>query len=107
MREGVRGISNDHLSVRIESLEELQERIEKGSIKNYGEAISSYDMALANNYSDVVSYAYRAESKILYGKPKEGLEDLKKVIEFGEVNPEFEQWVKRSRFLLKIHGATE
>lgn len=76
-------------------------------LRNYGEAISSYDFSLANDYTDVIGYAYRAESKILHGKLKEGLEDLKKVIALGEQNPEFTQWVRRSKVLLKIHDIPE
>jgi len=74
---------------------------------DYAEAIAGYDMAIANDETDVVSYVYRGESKILRGELKDGLEDLKKVTEIGIEYPKFEPWLERSRLLLDIHGKSE
>lgn len=76
-------------------------------IKDYHEAIAGYDMAIANDETDIVSYVYRGESNILLGKVVEGLEDLKTVTEIGKEYPEFEPWVKRAKLLLRVHGVSE
>jgi type III secretion system low calcium response chaperone LcrH/SycD len=72
-------------------------------LKDYGEAIASYDMAIANDERDVVSYVYRGESHILSGNIEAGLKDLNTVIEVGGSYPEFTAWVQRSGLLLSLH----
>ena len=72
-------------------------------LKDYAEAIAAYDMAVANDESDVVSYVYRGESQILSGNVKAGLLDLNKVVQIGGNFPEYAAWVKRSDLLLRIH----
>ena len=71
-------------------------------LRDYSEAIASYDMAIANDEQDVVSYVYRGESHILAGNPDAGLRDLESVLQMGagqDVSP----WVQRSRLLLGLH----
>jgi len=75
-------------------------------LKDYQEAISAYDMAVANDESDVVSYVYRGESKILSGQVEPGLQDLKKVIELAPMHPEAAQWVQRAELLIRLQQAT-
>jgi type III secretion system low calcium response chaperone LcrH/SycD len=72
-------------------------------LKEYGEAIASYDMAIANDERDVVSYVYRGESYILSGNIDAGLKDLDMVIQMGGDYPEFAAWVQRSTLLLSLH----
>ena len=72
-------------------------------IKDYDEAIDAYDMAIANDPEDVVSYVYRAESKFLSGKKKDGLTDLLKVMEIGANKPQFSVWVQRARLLISLN----
>lgn len=72
-------------------------------LKDYGEAIASYDMAVANDERDVVSYVYRGESYILSGNVEQGLRDLQMVVQIGGDYPEFSAWVQRSRLLLSLH----
>src|SRR6478609_10702005 len=72
-------------------------------LKDYGEAIASYDMAIANDERDVVSYVYRGESHILSGNIDAGLKDLETVVQVGGDYPEFGAWVQRSSLLLSLH----
>lgn len=72
-------------------------------LKDYGEAIASYDMAIANDERDVISYVYRGESHILSGNLPAGLQDLQQVVRIGGEFPEFGAWVQRSRLLLGLH----
>jgi len=72
-------------------------------LKDYGEAIASYDMAIANDEHDVVSFVYRGESHILSGNIEAGLKDLESVITQGQAYPEFAAWVQRSSLLLSLH----
>src|SRR4051812_47368723 len=72
-------------------------------LKDYGEAIASYDMAIANDERDVVSYVYRGESYILSGNPQAGLKDLATVLQIGGDFPEFGAWVQRAQLLLRLH----
>ncbi len=72
-------------------------------MKDYAEAIAAYDMALANDESDVVSYVYRGESQILSGNVAAGLTDLEKVVQVGRQYPQFTPWVQRSELLIKLH----
>ena len=74
-------------------------------LKDYDEAIAAYDMAIANDESDVVSYVYRGESLILSGNLEAGLEDFDRVLQIGttDPNPESEPWAKRSELLLEVH----
>ena len=72
-------------------------------LKDYGEAIASYDMAIANDERDVVSFVYRGESHILSGNIQAGLKDLDSVIAVGGAYPEFGAWVQRSTLLLSLH----
>jgi len=73
-------------------------------MKDYSEAIAAYDMAIANDETDVVSYVYRGESQILAGNTEPGLEDLTKVMEIGADYPEYSAWVQRSDLLLGLHN---
>lgn len=72
-------------------------------LKDYPEAIAAYDMAVANDETDVVSYVYRGESQILSGNVPAGLQDLETVVQIGGNYPEYTPWVQRSNLLLKIH----
>jgi type III secretion system low calcium response chaperone LcrH/SycD len=72
-------------------------------LKDYAEAIASYDMAIANDERDVVSFVYRGESYILSGNVDAGLKDLNNVVAMGGDFPEFAAWVQRSRLLLGLH----
>ncbi|MFX1533221.1 MAG: hypothetical protein ACFFDI_03225 [Promethearchaeota archaeon] len=72
-------------------------------LKNYVEAISAYEMAIANDPSDVICYVYRAESQFLLGKKEEGLADLTEVLEMKWVDPQLTQWVQRAKFLLRLN----
>ncbi len=73
--------------------------------KDYLEAIAAYDMAIANDESDVVSYVYRGESHILSENLEAGLTDLETVLGIGAEFPQFAPWVQRSELLLSIHKA--
>jgi type III secretion system low calcium response chaperone LcrH/SycD len=72
-------------------------------LKDYMEAIAAYDMAIANDENDVVSYVYRGESHILSGNVETGLEDLTRVLQIGGQFPEYGAWVQRSELLLRLH----
>lgn len=72
-------------------------------LKEYGEAIASYDMAIANDERDAVSYVYRGESHILSGNIDAGLRDLDHVMEIGQAMPELAPWVQRSGLLIGLH----
>ena len=72
-------------------------------MKNYAEAIAAYDMAIANDGKDIVSYVYRAESQILSGNIEASLTDLKEVVKIGAGNPQWDPWVKRAELLLRLH----
>jgi type III secretion system low calcium response chaperone LcrH/SycD len=72
-------------------------------LKDYAEAISAYDMAVANDENDVVSYVYRGESHILSGNIEIGLQDLDTVIRIGGHYPEHGAWVTRAHLLLRLH----
>ncbi len=72
-------------------------------MKEYTEAIAAYDMAIANDEEDIVSYVYRAESQILSRNVEGGLRDLEKVVEIGATIPEWEPWEKRAKLLLGLH----
>lgn len=74
-------------------------------IKDYGEAIASYDMAIANDEFDVVSYVYRGESQILAQNKDSGLQDLQTVLQIGSGRPEFGPWLQRAELLLNLHLA--
>ncbi|MEK7704015.1 MAG: hypothetical protein AAB426_03585 [Myxococcota bacterium] len=74
-------------------------------LKDYIEAIAAYDMAIANDEADVVSYVYRGESQILSGNADAGLGDLERVLQVGAQHPEFGPWVQRSELLLRLHRA--
>jgi len=76
-------------------------------LKLYDEAISSYDMAVANDESDLVSFVYRGESYILSGNKEAGLQDLKRVKEMGASAPEHWPWVQRSELLIRIHEGSQ
>lgn len=71
-------------------------------LKDYGEAIAAYDMAIANDENDVVSYVYRGESNILSGRTEVGLADLGKVVEIGSGFPQFAAWVQRAHLLISL-----
>jgi type III secretion system low calcium response chaperone LcrH/SycD len=72
-------------------------------LKDYTEAIASYDMAIANDERDVISYVYRGESHILSSDVVAGLKDLQNVVAIGGDFPEFGAWVQRARLLLGLH----
>jgi tetratricopeptide (TPR) repeat protein len=74
-------------------------------LKNYHEAIDAYDMAIANDETDVVSYVYKGESQILMGNIEAGINDLETVVRITEENPgsQFDAWIKRSKHLLRLH----
>jgi len=72
-------------------------------LKDYSEAIAAYDMAIANDEYDVVSYVYRGESQILSRNVEAGLEDLQMVLQIGGNHPEYLPWVQRAELLLSLH----
>lgn len=75
-------------------------------IKNCPEAIAAYDMAIANDETDIVSYVYRAESQILSGNINKGIKDLQDAIDLGISYPQHFAWMNRAQFLLNIHKQT-
>ena len=77
----------------------------KQQLKDYAQAIAAYDMAIANDEEDIVSYIYRGESHILSGNVESGLENFERVLKIEREHqiPEFEPWVKRSKLLLSVH----
>lgn len=76
-------------------------------LKDYTEAIAAYDMAIANDETDVVSFVYRGESQILRGAVDAGVQDLKKVLEIGGYYPSYAAWVKRSELLIALQSSSE
>lgn len=72
-------------------------------LKDYQEAIAAYDMAIANDEFDVVSYVYRGESQLLARNREAGLHDLQIVIQLGADAPQFGAWVQRAELLLKLN----
>jgi type III secretion system low calcium response chaperone LcrH/SycD len=72
-------------------------------LKDYLEAVAAYDMAIANDDMDVVSYVYRGESQILSRNVPAGLEDLQAVLQIGSNMPNFAPWVQRAELLLSLH----
>jgi len=74
-------------------------------LKDYSEAIAAYDMAIANDELDVVSYVYRGESQILSGNVEAAIKDFEEVPKIGAKypDPQFEPWVQRSELLLRVH----
>ena len=72
-------------------------------LKDYSDAISSYDMAVANDERDVVSYVYRGECYILAGQNETGMRDLEQVLAIGDAEPEHAAWVARAKLLLGLH----
>jgi type III secretion system low calcium response chaperone LcrH/SycD len=71
--------------------------------RDYKDAIAAYDMAIANDERDVISYVYRAESKILSEHIEEGLQDLQMVEKIGKENTQSMPWVDRARLIIKCH----
>jgi type III secretion system low calcium response chaperone LcrH/SycD len=76
-------------------------------LKDYPQAIAAYDMAIANDESDVVSYVYRGESQILSGDVQAGLQDFEQVLSIGADVPQHQPWVQRSKLLLRVHRQAE
>ena len=72
-------------------------------LKDYQEAIAAYDMAIANDEFDVVSYVYRGESQLLARNRDAGLHDLQIVIQLGADAPQLGAWVQRAELLLKLN----
>ena len=72
-------------------------------LKDYQEAIAAYDMAIANDEQDVVSYVYRGESQILARNVPAGLDDLQTVLQVGGAMPAYAPWVQRAELLLSLH----
>ena len=72
-------------------------------LKDYQEAIAAYDMAIANDEQDVVSYVYRGESQILARNVPAGLDDLQTVLQIGGSMPPYAPWVQRAELLLSLH----
>ena len=73
-------------------------------VKEYSDAIAAYDMAVANDPNDVVSYVYRGECNILSSNVEAGKEDLHKVLEIAPNFPEYQPWMHRAQLLLRLHG---
>ena len=71
-------------------------------LKDYPKAIAAYDMAIANDETDVVSYVYRGESQILSGNVEAGIQNFKQVLQIGTEHPDpkFTIWINRSNLLL-------
>ena len=74
------------------------------ALKKYNEAITAYDMALTTNFSDVISYTYRGESKLSSGAQQAGIDDLCRAVEVGRSQPYYAQWVNRAKTLLSVRG---
>ena len=72
-------------------------------LKDYSEAVAAYDMAIANDEFDVVSYVYRGESQILAQNKYSGLHDLQTVLQIGAGRPQFAPWLQRAELLLSLH----
>lgn len=72
-------------------------------MKDYSEAVAAYDMAIANDEFDIVSYVYRGESQILANNKESGLEDLQMVLQIGAGRPQFGPWLQRAELLLSLH----
>lgn len=77
------------------------------ALKRFDEAATAYDMALATNLGDVISYTYRGETRLALGNIEAGLEDLRMAVEAGENDPYYAQWVNRARTLLKVREKSE
>lgn len=73
-------------------------------LKDYPEAIAAYDMAIANDETDIVSYVYRGECRILSGSVETAIRDFEEVLRIGAVQTQHAAWVKRSELLLRIHS---
>lgn len=72
-------------------------------LKEYIEAIASYDMAVANDETDLVSLVYRGEAKILAGDIGGGVEDLQDVVQRSPQYPEHAAWAQRAELLIGLH----
>jgi type III secretion system low calcium response chaperone LcrH/SycD len=72
-------------------------------LKDYREAIAAYDIAIANDGRDIVSYVYRGECRILSRNVETGLRDLEQVVRIGAADPQCQAWVERSNLLLRVH----
>ena len=72
-------------------------------MKDYSEAVAAYDMAIANDEFDIVSYVYRGESQILAQNKESGLGDLQTVLQIGSGRPQFGPWLQRAELLLSLH----
>ena len=72
-------------------------------LQDYAKAVEGYDMAIANDELDIVSYVYRGESQILAGNIAEGIAHLEAAAAIGAAFPEFAAWVDRARLLIDVH----
>lgn len=72
-------------------------------MKKYDEAIGSYDKAIANDSMELISYIYRAETKILSGNQEAGISDLNQAIKIGTGQQKWNIWVNRAKLLLNKH----
>jgi type III secretion system low calcium response chaperone LcrH/SycD len=77
-------------------------------LKDYPEAISAYEMAIANDPNDIVSRVYKAESYILSGNIEAGIQELESVQSITEENRDSQNkpWNTRAKLLLQIHKPT-
>jgi len=73
-------------------------------LEKYDEAIAAYDMAIANDESDIVSYIYLAESLILSKNVEPAMQNLNSALKIGKNFPEFEVWIERADLLLQLHS---
>lgn len=71
-------------------------------LQKYDEAVEAYSKAIENDKNDIVSYAYRGDSKILLGNIEDGLEDLKMLLTIGDPTLHSE-WIRHAELILKIH----
>ncbi len=75
-------------------------------LKNYSEAIAAYNIAITNDESDVVSYVYRGEARIMSGNALEGEQDLEHALKIGSQTSQYDSWVNRAKLLLHVRAPT-
>ena len=73
---------------------------------NFEEAVACYDMAVAMDEADVVSYVYQGESQIMQGNIKDAVASLELAIKNCSQYPEYAPWIARAELLLSVHRQT-
>lgn len=70
-------------------------------LKDYAEAIAAYEMAVANDETDVIARVYRSECQILAGDAARGLSGLADVVKLGSGHPGQAPWFDRAALILE------